>query len=82
MIASYLFEKYSYLINQATHHSIYSYGVLLVLTFKKIVQAIKYWLSEFQQKVDNTAGNKHLHFTAEIWTTDKEITPSTKKYNV
>ena len=32
--------------------------------------------------MDGSAGNSHLHFTAEIWTDDKNLPPSGKKDNV
>ena len=44
----------------------------------KSVKRIKYWLEEFQKTVNRTAGNQHLQFTGEIWTTYAKI-PLTEK---
>ena len=41
-----------------------------------------YWLAYFHQKLDKDLGNQHLQFTAEIWMSDTNLTPSTKKYNI
>ena len=41
--------------------------------FKGNKKAIKIrdWIEEFQKKVNKSAGNQHLKFTAEIWTKEK-----------
>ena len=36
----------------------------------KSAKKVKYWLEEFQKKVNKLSGNQHLQFTAEIWTTE------------
>ena len=43
----------------------------MVFTGKISAKEVKYWLKKFQQTVNKAAGNQHLKFTAEIWTTEK-----------
>ena len=74
-----LFEKDKHLLNRATSHNIYWDEGLVVLKGKNRVQDIKIWLTQFQQTVNKATGNQHLHFTAEIWTTDTSITLSEKE---
>ena len=57
LVAYYLFGKSKHLLNQNIYHCIYRDAVLVVFKGKKSAQEIKYWLSEFQQIVDNGAGN-------------------------
>ena len=40
----------------------------MVFKGKKKASEIKYWLEEFQQTMNTMEGNRHLKFTAEIWT--------------
>ena len=54
----------------------------MVFKVKKRAQENKYWLEEFQKRVDNSAGNQHIQFTAEIWTNDENLTLSTNKDKV
>ena len=42
----------------------------MVFKGKKKASEIKDWLEEFQKKVNTAAGNRHLQFTAEIWTNE------------
>ena len=79
MVAYYLFENTKYLFNQTTHHGIYRDNGLLVFKGKKSTQEIRYWLAEFQQKVDKAAGNQHLQFIAEKWKNGTNIPSSAKK---
>ena len=79
LVASYLFERYKALLNPATYHDIYQYDVLVVFKGKKSINKIKYWLEDFQKKVNRAAGNQHLQFTAEIWTTDETPPLPTKE---
>ena len=46
------------------------------------VKDIKDLFEGFQQKVDEEAINQHLNFTAEIWTSDKNLPPSENKDKV
>ena len=43
----------------------------MVFTGKKSTKEVKDWLNKFQQTVNKAAGNQHLQFTAEIWTTEE-----------
>ena len=44
----------------------------MVFKGKKSTKEIKYWLEDFQKKVNREAVNQHLQFTAEIWTTESK----------
>ena len=82
LVVSYLFDKSKELLNQTTYHGIYHNEGLFMFKGKNSVQEIKYWLEEFQQKLDKAEGNQHLQFTAEIWTNNTYSPPSTKKDKV
>ena len=82
LVASYLFEKSKTILNRTTYHGIYRNESMLVFKGKKMVQEIKYWLEEFQQKLDKAEGNQHLQFTAEIWANNTYSPPFTKKDKV
>ena len=56
LVASYLFEKYRYLLNPTTHPVIYQDDGLVVFKVNKIVKYIKYWLEELQKAVNRTVG--------------------------
>ena len=53
----------------------------MVFKGKKSAREIKDWLEEFQKKVNKAAGNQHLKFTAEIWTTE-ENSPTPAKEEI
>ena len=68
LVASYLFEKAKPIFRPTIYHGIYRDDSLVVFKRKKKTSQIKDWLGEFQQTVNTAAGNRHLKFTAEIWT--------------
>ena len=70
------------LLDQTTYHNIYCDDGMAVLRGKESVQDIKDLLVQFNQTVDNAAGNQHLQFTAEIWTNGMDPPPYTKKDKV
>ena len=43
---------------------------------------MKYWLDVFQQKLDESAGNRHLQFTVEIGNNNKNLPPSENKNKI
>ena len=53
-----------------------------MFTGKKSAREVKYWLEEFQQTVNKSAGNQNLKFTAEIWTTEENYPTPAKKERV
>ena len=55
---------------------------MVVFKGKKLAKEVKYWLEEFQQTVNRAAGNHHLQFTAEIWTTEANPPLTTKEDRV
>ena len=70
LVAYYLFEKDKLNFCPEIYHGIYQDDGLVVIKGKKKVSEIKDWLGEFQQTVNTAAGNRHLQFTAEIWTNE------------
>ena len=73
LVASYLFEKAKAHFHLTIYHGISRDDGLVVFKGRKIVKEIKYWLDEFQQTVDKSAGNQHLQFTADIWKSDENL---------
>ena len=63
LVASYLFEKAKPIFRPKIYHGIYRYDGLVVFKGKNKASEIKYWLEEFQQKVNTSAGNRHLQLT-------------------
>ena len=82
LVASYLFEKSKNLLNRTTYHGIYRNDNLVVFKGNKRVQEIKDRLSEFNQALEKAAGNQHLQFTTEIWTSDTKLPPYMNKDKV
>ena len=60
LVASYLFEKAKSNFHSKTYHGIYRDDGLVVFTGKKSAREIKDWLEEFDQTVNEAAGNQHL----------------------
>ena len=54
----------------------------MVFKGKKSPREIKDWPEEFQKKVNKAAGNQHLQFTAEIWTTEENYPTPAKEERV
>ena len=71
LVASYLFEKSKSTFYLTTYHGIYRYDGLVLLKGNKSAKEVKDLLEEFQQTVNRAAGNQHLQFAAEIWTTEE-----------
>ena len=71
LVASYLFDKSKANFCLTICHGIYRYDGLVVFKGKKKAREIRDWLEEFQQTVNKAAGNQHLQFTTEIWTTEE-----------
>ena len=78
LVASYLFEKSKIIFLPTIYHGIYLDDGLVVFKGKKKASEIKDWLEEFQQTANTAAGNRHLKFTAEIWT-DGANSPTPEK---
>ena len=78
LVASYLFEKAKPIFCPTIYHGIYQDDGLVVFKGKKKASEIKEWLEEFQKTVNTAAGNRHLKFTAEIWT-DGANSPTPEK---
>ena len=78
LVASYLFEKAKANFHPTTYRRIYRDDSLVLFTGNKIAIEVKNRIEEFQQTVNKAAGNQHLQFSAEIWTT-KEISPTPAK---
>ena len=70
LVASYPFEKAKTNFYPTTYHGIYRHDGPVVFTGKKSAKKVKYWIEEFQKTANKAAGNQHLQFTAEIWTTE------------
>ena len=76
LVASYLFEKANLNFCPTIYHSIYLDDGLVAFKGNKKASEIKDWLEEFQKKVNTVTGNRHLQFTAEIWTNEaNSLTP-------
>ena len=54
---------------------------MAVFKGKNKASEIRDWLEELQQTLNKAAGNKHLQFTAEIWTTE-ENSPTPEKEEI
>ena len=78
LFASYFFEKAKLNFCPTIYHGIYQDDGLVVFKDKKKAIEIKDWLEEFQQTVNTAVGNRHLQFTAEIWT-DGANSPTPEK---
>ena len=78
LVASYLIEKSKSNFHPTTYHEIYRDDSLVVFKGKKSAREIKDWLEELQETVKKEAGNQHLQFTEEIWTTEGKYPLSAK----
>ena len=77
LVASYLFEKAKSNFHPRTYYGIYRDDVLVVFIGKNSAREVKYWLEESQKKVNKSAVNQHLQFTAEKWMTgENSLTPA------
>ena len=70
LVASYFFEKAKLNFRPTIYHGIYRDGGLVIFKGKKKASEIKDWLEQFQQTAKTAAVNRHLQFTAEIWTNE------------
>ena len=75
-------EKSKANFHPTTYHGIYRDEGLVVFKGNKSAREIKYWLEEFQKKVNKAAVNKHLQFTMEIWMTKENSQTPAKKERV
>ena len=82
LLASQLFEKSKANFHLTTYHIIYRDDGLVAFKGNKSTIWIKYWQEKFQKTANKAAGNQHLQFTAEIWTTEDNPTTPAKEERV
>eukprot|EP00957_Ditylum_brightwellii_P025037 1894633-Ditylum_brightwellii.AAC.1 len=73
MCTTYIFEKKERCFWHAKYNGIYCNDGLMIFLGKLTQNELPLWLKSFQKKVDTLVGGTFFHFTAEIWTPDKEI---------
>ena len=81
LVDSYFFEKAKYKFHLIKDHVINRDDGMVVFTGERNTKEVRDWLNEFQQTINESKGNQHLQFTAEIWTTKKN-SPTLAKYEI
>ena len=79
LVASYLFETSKTHFCHNTYHGLHRNDGLVAFKGKKTVLDIIDRLGGFRKIANKAAGNQHLQFTVEIWTSDLNTPHSEKK---
>ena len=67
LYAAYVFKVTNNQLKKFLWKGIYRYDVLLVLKGKISKSDIRIWKDKSQEKINEIAGNKYIHFTCETW---------------
>ena len=75
LVASYLFIKDITRSRPEIYDGIYRYYGIVIYKVKNSVWEIKYWLNEFQKRINESMDNLQLQFISKMWTNESTPPP-------